>query len=416
MARTVRDANLMTPSARLALPVRGKPFWRFLEEGLHLGYRRRARGGGPWIARRYIGGERYQEEQIGTADDYTDADGEIVLTFTQAQQKARAWWIEKERIARGLGTGPYTVADALRDYFEDRVARGGKDVEGDRGRADLRILPQLRSVALSDLTTKRLTDWRNALARRGEDDDEEDARKKRSTANRTLAILKAALNHAFRTGQVSTDIAWRRVTPLKEASAPVVRFLTADELARLLNACQGQFRNLVAGAVHTGARYGELIRMKVADYNPDAKSVTVRISKSGKPRHIALTNEGARLFETLAAGKTAGDLLFVKDDGQPWKKSNQQDPMSAACARAKIEPEISFHILRHCHASLLVMSGASISVVQAQLGHSTPALTSRHYAHLSPDHIGLAVRENFPDLGGAPETNVTPLSSKRTKR
>jgi integrase len=159
--------------------------------------------------------------------------------------------------------------------------------------------------------------------------------------------------------------------------------------------------------VHTGARYGELCRMRVSDFNPAAKTITARrTTKSAKVRHIALTNEGARLFEALAAGKAADDHLFTRDDGTLWKKSAQQDPMENACAHAKIEPAVSFNILRHCHASLLVMAGVSISVVQEQLGHSTPVITARHYAHLAPDHIGAKIRENFPEIGGAPDTNV----------
>jgi len=39
------------PAARLRLGVASKPYWRVIEERLHLGYRRRATGGS-WIARR----------------------------------------------------------------------------------------------------------------------------------------------------------------------------------------------------------------------------------------------------------------------------------------------------------------------------------------------------------------------------
>jgi hypothetical protein len=51
MARTVRDANLETRTARLRLPIRTEPYWRGLEKGFALGYRRRGRGG-TWLARR----------------------------------------------------------------------------------------------------------------------------------------------------------------------------------------------------------------------------------------------------------------------------------------------------------------------------------------------------------------------------
>jgi hypothetical protein len=40
MARTVRDANLEIRTARSRLPTRGKPHYRVLEPGLHLGYRK----------------------------------------------------------------------------------------------------------------------------------------------------------------------------------------------------------------------------------------------------------------------------------------------------------------------------------------------------------------------------------------
>ena len=51
MARTVRDANLETRTARLRLPIRSEPYWRGLERGFALGYRRRGKGG-TWLARR----------------------------------------------------------------------------------------------------------------------------------------------------------------------------------------------------------------------------------------------------------------------------------------------------------------------------------------------------------------------------
>src|SRR5947209_16605927 len=115
MARTVRDAALSTRSARLRLAPRGKPYWRELEQGLHLGYRRRATGG-TWIARRRDDDGIYQQEKLGLADDLQEANGEKILDFSQAQRAARMWWANKERLASGLAApqiGPYTVERAL---------------------------------------------------------------------------------------------------------------------------------------------------------------------------------------------------------------------------------------------------------------------------------------------------------------
>jgi integrase len=47
-------------------------------------------------------------------------------------------------------------------------------------------------------------------------------------------------------------------------------------------------------------------------------------------------------------------------------------------------PQIRFHDLRHCHATLLLQQGANPKVVQERLGHSTPAFTLAIYGHVLP--------------------------------
>src|SRR3974390_2775002 len=95
MARTIRDAALDTRAARERLKPRGKPYYRAIEQGLHLGYRKaKGRRGKPavagkWVVRHYIGGQAYNVEVIAAADDFSDADGVAILDFGQAQTKAR---------------------------------------------------------------------------------------------------------------------------------------------------------------------------------------------------------------------------------------------------------------------------------------------------------------------------------------
>ncbi len=71
----------------------------------------------------------------------------------------------------------------------------------------------------------------------------------------------------------------------------------------------GAFRNIVKGALVTGCRYGELTRMRTAEFNAEAGTITVRESKSGKPRHVVLTDEGRALFAELTAGRSGRDLV-----------------------------------------------------------------------------------------------------------
>src|SRR5688500_11407019 len=107
MARRIRDANLESREARSKLKVRAKAYWRAIDRGLHVGYRRLKGKPGTWIVRHYLGKQSYKVERVGIADDFADADGVAVLSFWQAQEKARELMVGRAHQAVGKA-GPYT--------------------------------------------------------------------------------------------------------------------------------------------------------------------------------------------------------------------------------------------------------------------------------------------------------------------
>jgi integrase len=149
--------------------------------------------------------------------------------------------------------------------------------------------------------------------------------------------------------------------------------------------------------------------MRACDFNAEAGTITVQLSKAGKPRHVALTDEGQTLFAQLSAGHAGRDPIFLRDDGNVWGPSHQQRPLDTASGRAKIEPAATFHILRHSYASALAMRGVPMGVIAAQLGHADTRMTERHYAHLSPNYVAETVRAALPALGIVDRTNIAPL-------
>jgi integrase len=111
---------------------------------------------------------------------------------------------------------------------------------------------------------------------------------------------------------------------------------------RLANACPADFRALVTAALLTGCRYGELAAITVGDFNPDAGTLWVRARKGGKPQHVVLTQEGCDFATGLAVGKPRNDRPLLRSNGRIWGKSEQQRPLAAACAAARIDqPTIS---------------------------------------------------------------------------
>lgn len=430
MARTVRSASMETRTARLRLPAERK-HWQPIEEGLHVGYRRGPRGGS-WYARRFKDG-RYIEKGLGATDDSTDGDGVTVLDFRAAVTAAREWWKAESRRDQGLSDqkqGPYTVSDACDDYLAHYAKKGGRAEVATKSTIEVHIRPSLGAFELTKLTMRRVRDWHHGLAtapkrvrtskiaqaqatREFDRDDRDAVRARRSTANRILTVLKAALNHAWHEGHAPNDDAWRPVKPFRQVDAAAVRYLTADECRRLVNACPPALRNLVRGALMTGARYSELCRLAVRDINLDARSAAIRESKGGKPRHLALTDEGVALFRSLVTGRASNASVFLRDDGEPWKPAQATRPITEACRGASIAPAIGFHVLRHTYASTLAMNGVPMGVIAAQLGHADTRITEKHYAHLAPSYVADTIRANFPVLGINEESNVLHLQSVR---
>jgi integrase len=421
MARTRRDTKLDNRTARLSKKVEpGKWYQSTLEPGLALRYRRTAQGFGVWYAR--IQGQQ-TDPRIGLADDYSDADGESVFDWKQAQAEAR------KLAARGPKTA-YTVGDAIDDYLS-WYRENRKAIEAAEATIKAHIRPALGHRPVSELTSTELKEWRDKLARakarrrtargkaqehkreRYKATDEEKAEAKRArqaTANRILAVLKAILNHAFKeTGKADDDKAWRRVAPFKKVDVPRVRFLTEAESVRLVNASDPLFRPLVRAALLTGARYGELVRMTVGAFKERTGQLFIAPSKSGNARHVPLNAAGVALFKSLTLGRPADAPMFVRGDGETWGKNHQQRPIIEACKAAKITPALRFHECRHTYASALAQAGADLLTISKLLGHADTRITARHYAHLCDRTLANAVNNLLPNFGTVEETNVAAI-------
>lgn len=226
MGRRVKDARLDNRTSRLKLGVRREPYWRLVSEGCHVGYYRGIRTG-KWVARfrRAGSGGGYAKATIGEADDVRDADGEFILNFEQADTAARRWFHE---VSGGASRrSATTIGDALDAYLKSFT---GKSLSSTKARVEAIIRPALGHLKLATLTRKSITDWHRerggspAMLRTkkgAEKPNERPAvtaeaiRARRSTANRDLTVLKAALNRFAEDNPGLPVHAWRDVKPFK---------------------------------------------------------------------------------------------------------------------------------------------------------------------------------------------------------
>lgn len=332
----------------------------------------------------------------------------------------------------GSYASPALTVDAILDrYFEARVD-GGNEVDLDaRSPAGLHIRPKRGKQRISELTVDKIRRWRDGIAvaprkvrtgkyatkpnlRPVDPNDPEATRRRRDTANRTLTTLKAALNWARDQRLVDDDTAWRLVKPYRGTTAARVRFLSDGEQQQLLDNAEGDVRNLIAAALMTGARFGELARLLVRDFDASNGSIFIAESKSGKARHVPLTTGGRALFSLLAGGRSGSAPMLTRND-EAWRPATYQRAFHAALEAAGL-CDITLHELRHSYASTMVRAGAPLMVVARALGHADTRMAEKHYAHLAPSYVADVIRNTAPDLKLAPVVTMRGHGARRSNK
>src|SRR6516164_9274491 len=318
MARRPRSSKLEDRTNRLKLSVRGKPHhFTTISPGVALAYRRGK--GGNWT-----------KNLPGIPDDHEDANGESVLTFWQAQDKARA-------LARGtVESGkPITVAEALTDYESDLKGRDG--LTGNVSRVRHHLPPALAAKPVSLLEAKELKRWRDGLDM------------KPASVNRTTRILKAACNLAQKLDptRITNTHAWKvGLASLRDTHTARNAILSDEQVRTLIAAAYDidpAFGLYTETAATTGARPSQLVKLEVGDlqHNGDGPRVMMPSSRKGHAgkaivrKPVPIPASLAMKLRQAAAGRDASAPLLLRD-GAPWSatSADHRRPFETAVAHA----------------------------------------------------------------------------------
>ncbi len=94
----------------------------------------------------------------------------------------------------------------------------------------------------------------------------------------------------------------------------------------------------------------------------------------------------------LAIDGNNNNLVFTEPDGRPIARNNLAIRFSRLAAKLGY-PEMTFHHLRHTHATILLAAGSYINDVSKRLGHATPAITLSVYGHCLPQGDDILVEK-----------------------
>lgn len=210
------------------------------------------------------------------------------------------------------------------------------------------------------------------------------------TINRELTVLRVMLNKARDWNYLNT---LPIIKNLKVPNKPV-RFLSQEDIKRLLDCSTPWLRPMIIVLRNTGVRVGELLRLRLNDIDMDNRLILVRSTKTNNYRMIPINSELEDILKwlsryhvdprnvkvSLREGRQA-NYLFCHSDGTRIKSIRHS--FNNACARAGIKATV--HILRHSFASHLVMNGVDLVSIKELLGHSN-INTTMIYSHISNEH------------------------------
>lgn len=190
------------------------------------------------------------------------------------------------------------------------------------------------------------------------------------------------------------------------------RELTIDELHRVINAVEGEMRVLFAVGVYTGLRLGDcaLLDWGSVDLARGFVSVVPRKTmrhSGGKPVKIPLLPQLADILAETPKSKRTGYVMPEMAELYQRDKSSLTDKIQSKFKRCGIvthttdengraRVDVGFHSLRHTFVSLAASAGVPLAIVQAIVGHTSPAMT-RHYTHVGEQAL-TNYMQAFPDI------------------
>lgn len=211
-------------------------------------------------------------------------------------------------------------------------------------------------------------------------------------ANHALRLLSKMFNLAISWG-------WRNDNPVanipKYQEEKRDRWLTQDELDRLWEVLERHSNCMTAYVfkflILTGARKGEALgaTWDQIDLEKGVWTKPSHLTKQKKKEHLPLSEKAIEVLQIVKKRTPKGSLHVFpgRIEGQPLKEIKTL--WKSVLKEAKLE-NVRIHDLRHTHASHLVSSGLSLSIVGKLLGH-TQASTTQRYAHLADEPLRQAV-------------------------
>lgn len=303
-----------------------------------------------------------------------------------------------------------TVGEYLTEWLASRQPHLAPSTFRNYGQTiKLHLIPGLGNIRLGQLQPMQVEAYLTRQLNDGRKDNKKSVGKGLTSESVAYQyrVLRVALNQAVKWGLLATNPVLRVQKPRVERKRPTIP--GEPDVAKLLTSLRGTYLFLPAFlAAHTGMRLGEILGLPWSAVDPDSmiiKVVQASYQRNagcpaiGKPKTKASERTidigpvvGAALRKhrkiqaqrRLVAGADWNPfgLVICGDDGRPVNPPSLSSAFRKAAKRAGVD--MTFHQLRHFHASLLIRAGTPMKVISERLGHGSISFTMDVYGHLLP--------------------------------
>lgn len=383
-------ATFSKVSEREKLKARRDPYWQKISKGCYLGFRKMTTGSsGNWTA-------RFSDIASGK-QIYKTLEGITELAdhqrYDAAQKAAQAWF---EHLGKGGSVKITTLAEACANYvIHIRETKGEVAAENVSNRFKSYVLSnkKLASTELSKLIPAHIADWRKSVKDRPTISGPNKGNPRSdSTLNRDMTCLRAALNHAFKDGLVTSDFAWRgKLIPIKNADRKREVYLDFGQRRKLIEHAQADLAVFIKALSLLPLRPGAVAGLTVENYDKRLGVLTIGKDKAGRDRKISLPASTAAFFNEQSADKLPTAPLIARGDGSFWVKDAWKRIFKKAAAAANLPPAATAYALRHSTITDLIALHRLDTMTVAQLSGTSLNMIEKHYGHLLSDHAANAL-------------------------
>ena len=317
------------------------------------------------------------------------------LTFAEAQKIAKRW--RAEVIMGGDPAADKAEKKAVLTYdkLADQHLDFAKSYQKVPGNTDaimrVHLRPKWGSKRLDEIATQDVAKWLAELRTKG-------------LAPATVEKIRITFNRSFELA-LKWGVAGVKANPVRGIPRPKfsnarTRYLTSAEAGKLLEATtksrNKQLKHIVGLLLLTGSRRSELLHAQWQHVDLDRKVWLISTSKTGKARHVPLSQAAIDIIEKLPRFKDCPWLLPNPKTKEPF--TDIKNPWDTARKAAGLG-NLHLHDLRHSAASFMINAGIDLFAVGRILGHADHQSTMR-YSHLANETLMKAVE------AGALQMNV----------